>query len=203
MTRSWATLNVQLRLVTMKCANVLFTLNTPRRGLCFRWMIAVRPTFFLQICFRHQANGALKSIDGEQLDGNNKNFETQFSTLKLITFACIYSHMNNNNDLKITSKEHDNSEDEKEVNESILMLGNRLVDTNYSLIPESCHLFTNSDQESTSGEEDVLGKYQLLQWQHTIYIFCIQMKRKSTNWTRTMYYSKLRQLTTFQWCAKL
>ena len=66
--------------------------------------------------------------------------------------------MNNNNDMKITSKEHDNSEDEKEINESILMLGERLVDSNYSLIPESCNLFTNSDQESTSGEEDVLGE---------------------------------------------
>lgn len=68
-------------------------------------------------------------------------------------------HINNNNDLKITSKEHDNSEDEKEVNESILILGDRLVDSSYSLIPESCNLFTNSDQESTSGEEDVLGEF--------------------------------------------
>lgn len=67
--------------------------------------------------------------------------------------------MNNNNDLKITSKEHDNSSDEKEVNESILMLGDRLLDTNYSLIPESCSLFTTSDQESTSGDEDVLGEF--------------------------------------------
>jgi Arf-GAP with coiled-coil, ANK repeat and PH domain-containing protein len=38
------------------------------------------------------------------------------------------------------------------------VLGDRLVESNYSLIPESCNLFTNSDQESTSGEEDVLGK---------------------------------------------
>lgn len=60
--------------------------------------------------------------------------------------------------MKITSKEHDNSEDEKEINESILILGNRLVDTSYSLIPETCNLFTSSDQESTSGEEDVLGE---------------------------------------------
>lgn len=66
--------------------------------------------------------------------------------------------MNNNNDVKITSKEHDNT-DEKEVNESILMLGDRLVDTNYNLIPETCSLFTNSDQESTSGDEDVLGEF--------------------------------------------
>jgi Arf-GAP with coiled-coil, ANK repeat and PH domain-containing protein len=63
--------------------------------------------------------------------------------------------------MKITSKEHDNSEDEKEINESILMLGDRLADNNYSLIPESCNLFTNSDQESTSGEEDVLGMHDL------------------------------------------
>lgn len=47
------------------------------------------------------------------------------------------------------------SEDEKEVNEGILMLGNKLQDSN---VPISCNLFTNSDQESTSGEEDVLGK---------------------------------------------
>lgn len=68
-------------------------------------------------------------------------------------------HINNNNDLKITSKEHDNSEDEKEVNESILILGNRLVESNsYNLIPEACNLFSNSDQESTSGDEDMLGE---------------------------------------------
>lgn len=67
--------------------------------------------------------------------------------------------MNNNNDVKITSKEHGNSENEKEVNESILMLGDRLVDTNYSLIPETCSLFTSSDQESTSGDEDALGEF--------------------------------------------
>lgn len=67
-------------------------------------------------------------------------------------------HVTNNNDTRITSKEHDNSEDEKEINESILMLGDRLLDSSYSLIPEACSLFTNSDQESTSGEEDVLGE---------------------------------------------
>lgn len=78
----------------------------------------------------------------------------------LITFIFfITRHINNNNDMKITSKEHDNSGDEKEINESILMLGERLLDNSYSLIPESCSLFTNSDQESTSGEEDVLGMF--------------------------------------------
>lgn len=61
--------------------------------------------------------------------------------------------------MKITPKEHDNSEDEKEVNESILILGNRLVDTSYSSIPDTCNLFTSSDQESTSGDEDVLGEF--------------------------------------------
>ncbi|CRK87513.1 CLUMA_CG001314, isoform A [Clunio marinus] len=70
-------------------------------------------------------------------------------------------HINNNNDMKITSKEHDNSEDEKEINESILILGNCLIDSNYSLIPETCSLFTNSDQESTSGEEDVLDEEEI------------------------------------------
>jgi hypothetical protein len=63
---------------------------------------------------------------------------------------------NNNIDMKITTKEHDNSEDEKEVNEGILMLGESLLDT--LAIPVQCNLFSNSDQESTSGEEDVLGK---------------------------------------------
>lgn len=62
----------------------------------------------------------------------------------------------NNNDTRITTKEHDNSEDEKEINEGILMLGDKLLET--SSIPVSCNLFSNSDQESTSGEEDVLGK---------------------------------------------
>lgn len=85
--------------------------------------------------------------------------------------------------MKITSKEHDNSEDEKEINESILMLGERLVDSNYSLIPESCNLFTSSDQESTSGEEDVLGEY-FKQFPAT-FIFhsreCFQTKKKSTS----------------------
>lgn len=62
----------------------------------------------------------------------------------------------NNNDTRITTKEHDNSEDEKEINEGILMLGDKLLET--SSIPVACNLFSNSDQESTSGEEDVLGK---------------------------------------------
>lgn len=64
---------------------------------------------------------------------------------------------NNNNDMKITTKEHDNSEDEKEINEGILMLGDKLLDN--TSMPVSCNLFSNSDQESTSGEEDVLGKF--------------------------------------------
>lgn len=69
----------------------------------------------------------------------------------------IFFFRNNNNiDIKITTKEHSlSSEDEKEINEGILMLGNKLQD---STLPVSCNLFTNSDQESTSGEEDVLGK---------------------------------------------
>ncbi|KAL7026934.1 hypothetical protein ACKWTF_005239 [Chironomus riparius] len=62
---------------------------------------------------------------------------------------------NNNNDTKITTKEHDNSEDEKEINEGILMLGDKLLDTS---MPVACNLFSNSDQESTSGEEDVLDE---------------------------------------------
>lgn len=62
---------------------------------------------------------------------------------------------NNNNDVRITTKEHDNSEDEKEINEGILMLGEKLLES--SCIPVSCNLFSSSDQESTSGEEDVLG----------------------------------------------
>lgn len=58
--------------------------------------------------------------------------------------------------MKITTKENAlMSEDEKEVNEGILMLGDKLQD---STIPPQCTLFSNSDQESTSGEEDVLGK---------------------------------------------
>lgn len=66
--------------------------------------------------------------------------------------------MNNNNiDMKITTKEHDNSEDEKEINEGILMLGDKLSD---SSMPVACNLFSNSDQESTSGEEDALGKFE-------------------------------------------
>jgi Arf-GAP with coiled-coil, ANK repeat and PH domain-containing protein len=64
---------------------------------------------------------------------------------------------NNNNDMKITSKEHDNSSDEKEINESILILGDRLTESNYSVTSDASNLFTSSDQESTSGEEDVLG----------------------------------------------
>ena len=40
-----------------------------------------------------------------------------------------------------------------------MLLGDRLIDSNYSGIPESCNLFTASDQESTSGEEDVLGEF--------------------------------------------
>lgn len=69
--------------------------------------------------------------------------------------------MNNNNiDLKITTKEHSlSSEDEKEINEGILMLGKKLQD---SSIPISCNLFSNSDQESTSGEEDVLGESKII-----------------------------------------
>ena len=50
---------------------------------------------------------------------------------------------NNNNDTKITTKEHDNSEDEKEINEGILMLGDKLLDN--TSIPVSCNLFSNSD----------------------------------------------------------
>jgi hypothetical protein len=65
-------------------------------------------------------------------------------------------NLNNNIDTKITTKENAlMSEDEKEVNEGILMLGDKLQD---STIPVQCTLFSNSDQESTSGEEDVLGK---------------------------------------------
>ncbi|KAG5684221.1 hypothetical protein PVAND_013459 [Polypedilum vanderplanki] len=63
---------------------------------------------------------------------------------------------NNNIDMKITTKEHDNSEDEKEINEGILMLGESLLES--SSIPVQCNLFSNSDQESTSGEEDVLDE---------------------------------------------
>lgn len=59
--------------------------------------------------------------------------------------------------MKITTKEHDNNEDEKEINEGILMLGDTLLES--ASIPVQCNLFSNSDQESTSGEEDVLGKY--------------------------------------------
>jgi Arf-GAP with coiled-coil, ANK repeat and PH domain-containing protein len=67
-----------------------------------------------------------------------------------------------NNDPKITTKEHGNSENEKEVNESILMLGDYLAVEN--IIPESFNLFANSDQEdqeSTSGEEDVLEEEEI------------------------------------------
>lgn len=78
-------------------------------------------------------------------------------------FLSIIRHKNKSNDLKITSKEHNNSEDEKEINEGILILGNRFFDSSYSLIPETCELFTSSDQESTSGEEDVLGEF-LIYW---------------------------------------
>lgn len=57
--------------------------------------------------------------------------------------------------MKINTKENAlMCEDEKEVNEGILMLGDKLQD---STIPVQCNLFSNSDQESTSGEEDVLG----------------------------------------------
>jgi Arf-GAP with coiled-coil, ANK repeat and PH domain-containing protein len=76
----------------------------------------------------------------------------------------LHRHIINNNDTKITSKEHDNSGDEKEVNESILVLGDRFIDSSYSGIPESCNLFTASDQESTSGEEDVLGEFGGILW---------------------------------------
>ena len=51
------------------------------------------------------------------------------------------------------------SEDEKEVNEGILMLGNKLQD---SIVPVACNLFTNSDQESTDGEDEVLGNFSYL-----------------------------------------
>lgn len=45
------------------------------------------------------------------------------------------------------------------MNESILVLGDRLTESNYVCVPvESNKLFSNSDQESTSGEEDVLGE---------------------------------------------
>lgn len=37
------------------------------------------------------------------------------------------------------------------------MLGESLLES--STIPVQCNLFSSSDQESTSGEEDVLGNY--------------------------------------------
>lgn len=36
------------------------------------------------------------------------------------------------------------------------MLGNKLQD---SIVPVACNLFTNSDQESTDGEDEVLGNF--------------------------------------------
>lgn len=77
-------------------------------------------------------------------------------------------HNNNHINTKITTKEHDNSGDEKEVNESILMLGDRFMDSGYNLLPESCNLFSNSDQESTSGEEDILGELLFLHLLHPV-----------------------------------
>lgn len=45
------------------------------------------------------------------------------------------------------------------MNESILVLGERLTESNYVCVAaESNNLFTSSDQESTSGEDDVLGE---------------------------------------------
>ena len=74
--------------------------------------------------------------------------------LRLCTFR-----NNNNPTYKITNKEQQNAEDgEKEVNESILILGDGLLDSSYTLLTEANNLFSLSDQESTSGEEDLLGK---------------------------------------------
>lgn len=100
---------------------------------------------------------------------------------------------NNNNDVKITSKEHDNSSDEKEVNESILVLGDRLTESNYVCVaPDTNGLFSTSDQESTSGEEDVLGQLDSCScatknYNYTFSFSIQQMRRKLTNLIQIQY----------------
>lgn len=58
--------------------------------------------------------------------------------------------------MKGTKKEL-NGVPEKDVNDDILILGEFITDT--SDILTTTGLFSLSDQESTSGEEEVMGKY--------------------------------------------
>lgn len=78
------------------------------------------------------------------------------------------------------------------MNESILVLGERLTESNYVCVAaESNNLFSNSDQESTSGEEDVLGEkiYWLSKVEKLNLNFKLnpQTKRKSTNLIQIQY----------------
>lgn len=68
--------------------------------------------------------------------------------------------MSTNNNVKGTKKEL-NGGQEKDINDDILILGEYITDT--SDILTTTGLFSLSDQESTSGEEEVMGKFILIQ----------------------------------------